>query len=176
VPVRDRLPNRDTAPEDEAVFRNSAREQLARILQSPFFANAPSLNRFLTYLVEQMLAGNPKPLNEYSLGIDVFDRGETFDPATDTIVRVQARRLRSKLEKYYASEGQADPIVIELPRGQYRAVLRVAPVGDDGATSHLPHDSLGLVNRMPDLQQIGVVSPNLGNVLSSVISVLDTDF
>jgi predicted ATPase len=154
VSVRDRLPNRDTAPEDEAAFQNLVREQLARILRSRIFANAPSLNRFLTCLVEQTLEANPKPLNEYSLGIDVFDRGESFNPATDTIVRVQARRLRSKLETYYASEGQADPIVIELPKGQYRAVFRVAPVGDYGATSHLLHDCSGPVNRMPNLEQI----------------------
>jgi hypothetical protein len=76
-----------------------------------------------------MLEANPKPLNEYSLGIDVFDRGESFDPATDTIVRVQGRRVRAKLENYYASEGNADPIVIEVPKGQYRAVVRVAPAG-----------------------------------------------
>jgi predicted ATPase len=134
--------------------------QLARILRSPIFASAPSLNRFLTYLVEQTLQANPKPLNEYSLGIDVFNRGETFDPATDTIVRVQARRLRSKLEKYYASEGQVDPIVIELPKGQYRAVLRATSVGDLGATSNIPPESSGLVDRMPDLRRIRTGLPH----------------
>jgi hypothetical protein len=80
------------------------------------------------------LQDNPAPLNEYSLGVDVFERGEAFDPTTDTIVRVQARRLRSKLQKYYASEGQADPLVIDLPRGGYTAVFRAASAGDRGAT------------------------------------------
>jgi hypothetical protein len=118
------------------------------------FTNAPSLNRFLTYLVEQTLEDNPKQVNEYSLGVDVFDRGDSFDPATDTIVRVQARRLRAKLEKYYLSEGKADPIAIELPKGQYTAVLHGAPVGSYGDMPHLLHDSLGSVKPMENLQQI----------------------
>lgn len=150
--VRDRYPNRDTAPEDKAQLGKLAREQLARVLRSPVFAGAPSLNKFLTYLIAQTLEANPKPLNEYALGIDVFNRGETFDPATDTIVRVQARRLRSKLDRYYASEGQADPIVIELPKGQYRAVLQVR--ADLGTTSNIRVDSAPPVNPMPDLRLI----------------------
>src|SRR6266545_7752335 len=121
--------NADGAEKDNLAFTQSVREQLARILRSPIFAKAPSLSRFLSHLVDKTLEGNPSPLNEYSLGVDVFGRGESFDPSTDTIVRVQARRLRSKLEKYYVCEGQADPIVIDLPKGQYAASFRAAPAG-----------------------------------------------
>lgn len=137
MPLRDRFPREGTAPEDKAAFEKSTREQLARILRSPIFVNAPSLNRFLTYLVEQTLEDNSKSTGEYSLGIDVFDRGESFDPVTDTIVRVQARRMRAKLEKYYASQGQADRIIIEMPKGQYRAVIRVSAARDCETTSPL---------------------------------------
>ena len=111
------------------------RNQLARILRSPLFTGAPSLSRFLSYLVELSLAGNSNGLTEYSLGVDVFDRGESFDPTTDTIVRVQARRLRSKLEQYYKTEGIEDPVVVELPRGQYTVMLRVAGNGSDSPAS-----------------------------------------
>jgi predicted ATPase len=93
------------------------------------------LRRFLSHLVELSLAGNANALTEYSLGVDVFDRGESFDPTTDTIVRVQARRLRSKLEQYYKTEGIEDPIVVELPRGQYTVVLRGAFAGSDSSAS-----------------------------------------
>src|SRR4051794_1005515 len=100
APVRERFPNGDTAQDDSTVFAESVRQQLARILRSSAFVNAPSLSRFLTYLVERTLHGNSAPLNEYTLGVEVFDRGESFDPSIDNIVRVQVRRLRSKLEKY----------------------------------------------------------------------------
>ena len=63
--------------------------------------------------------GRRDELKEYALGVDVFNRGADFDPRTDTIVRVQARRLRAKLQQYDETEGRADPLVIALPRGGY---------------------------------------------------------
>jgi predicted ATPase len=100
------------------------REQLARILASETFAKAENLRRFLNYVVERTLYGDPSGLKEYVVGVEVFDRGERFDPAIDTIVRVQARRLRAKLRQYYASEGLRDALFIELPKGQYGALFR----------------------------------------------------
>ncbi len=115
----------------------SIRDQLARILRSQPFSNAPSLSRFLRYVVEHTLDGNTEELKEYSLGVEVFDRGEAFDPRTDTIVRVQARRLRSKLKDYYDAEGQTDPIVIELPKGHYGVTFGSASLREHGSTLHL---------------------------------------
>jgi predicted ATPase len=154
VPAPDRFPNEDDAEKENLAFAESVREQLARILRSPIFSKAPSLSRFLTYIVEQALEGDPSTLNEYSLGVDVFDRGDSFDPTADTIVRVQARRLRSKLEKYYTSEGQTDPIVIDLPKGQYTAVFRAVPVGGHGATPRLVYDSSDPGSRIGELLQL----------------------
>ena len=96
--VRKGFSNGDTA-HDSIAFEESVRRQLGRILRTSVFANAPSLSRFLRYLVERTLQGDRPPLNEYTLGVEVFDRGESFDPRVDNIVRVQVRRLRSKLEK-----------------------------------------------------------------------------
>ena len=59
------------------------------------------------HLVEQALSGRAGELKEYAIGVDVFDRPPSFDPRTDTIVRVQARRLRGKLDAYYARAGRA---------------------------------------------------------------------
>ena len=130
---QDRVPTDVGHGDDLSV--ESVRAHLARILGSRTFSNAPSLSRFLRHLVEHALQGNPDPLKEYSVGIEVFDRGESFDPRTDTIVRVQARHLRSKLEEYYRAEGGADSIVIELPKGHYAAGFRYAPA--------LPSESSG---------------------------------
>jgi TolB-like protein len=101
-------------PDQEAI-----RLQLARILASPLFANAPSQERMLRYVVEHALAGEAGRLKEYTLGVEVFDRGADFDPRQDTIVRVQGRRLRDRLADYYRGQGVDDPVVISLPKGHY---------------------------------------------------------
>jgi predicted ATPase len=145
VPVRKGFPDGDTARQSDA-FDESIRRQLGRILRSSAFANAPSLSSFLSYLVERTLLGDRPPLNEYTLGVEVFHRGESFDPRVDNIVRVQVRRLRSKLEKYYAFEGQVDRIVIDVPRGRYEAILRAAPADDHGVKQNSDHDSRGLAD------------------------------
>ena len=84
------------------------RSALNRILASKAFASAAGLSKLVGYLVTQTLEGQADHLKEYTLGVEVFERGEYFDPRTDTIVRVQARRLRSKLREYYRGEGRAD--------------------------------------------------------------------
>ncbi|GAB5482638.1 MAG: adenylate cyclase [Parasphingorhabdus sp.] len=101
-------------------------QQLVRILSSSQFVATTRLNRFLRYLVEQSLAGNADALKGYTIGVDVFDRPEGFDPALDTIVRVQAGKLRSRLDLYYAHEGKDDPIRIIVPKGSYRPQFEVA--------------------------------------------------
>ena len=104
----------DGEPDQEAI-----RLQLARILASPLFANAPSQERMLRYVVEHSLAGEAGRLKEYALGVEVFDRGGDFDPRQDTIVRVQGRRLRDRLADYYREQGAEDPVGISLPKGHY---------------------------------------------------------
>jgi len=90
-----------------------------RVLESETFSKADSLRRLLAFVVDETLAGRAGALKEYALGVEVFGRGEGFDPRADTIVRVQARRLRSKLQAYYAVAGHADGVVIDLPTGSY---------------------------------------------------------
>ncbi len=112
--------------------------QIERMLASPGFQQAGSLSRFLAYIVEETLAGRGEMLKEYSLGVTVFDRGETFDPKVDTIVRVQARRLRAKLEQYYQSADQRDPVLIELPKGSYAPTFQFSPVSGPPAQASRP--------------------------------------
>ena len=96
---------------------------LDRILASRAFARSPRLRRFLRHVVDERLAGRADKLSGYAIGLDVFDRPADFDPTTDTIVRVEARRLRQTLDSYYAEEGVGDPIQVSVPRGGYAPVF-----------------------------------------------------
>jgi TolB-like protein/Flp pilus assembly protein TadD len=100
---------------------------LERILASRVFWHAEGLSRFLRYVVEETLAGRAEAIKEYSIGLAVFDRGASFDPKADTIVRVQARRLRAKLTEFYKTNGDASAVTIELHKGTYVPVFISLP-------------------------------------------------
>ena len=74
--------------------------------------------------MEEALADRGHLLKEYPIGVEVFHRGESFDPRINAIVRLEARKLRSRLAKYYELEGTGDPICIEIPKGAYVPVFR----------------------------------------------------
>ena len=95
------------------------RAELRAVLHSPLFARSPTLTHLLSYLCEKTFAGETSKIKEYSVAVDVFDRRDSFDQDTDSIVRVQANRLRKRLSEYYASEGRTHPIHITIPVGQY---------------------------------------------------------
>jgi tetratricopeptide (TPR) repeat protein len=84
------------------------------------------MRRFLQYTVEQMLNGRAALLKEYSIALNVYDKGPDFDPRLDPIIRVEASRLRSKLREYYETEGQGDTVLISLPKRSYKAHFRFA--------------------------------------------------
>jgi hypothetical protein len=76
-------------------------------------------------VVGSTLKGEADHLKETTIGVAVFGRSPDYDPKVDTIVRSQAWRLRSKLKKYYASEGANDPIIIDIPTGHYVPVFHL---------------------------------------------------
>jgi TolB-like protein len=98
---------------------DEVRLQLDRLIASEGFANADRMSSFLRYVVGKSLAGESDEVKEYVIGVEVFGRDQTYDPRLDSIVRVEARRLRSKLDEYYAREGQTDPVLIGMRRGSY---------------------------------------------------------
>jgi serine/threonine-protein kinase len=108
-------------PESEAVLR-----QVERILTSGGFVNADRLCRFLRFTVEARLKGEQGQIKEYLIGREVFDRNDEYDPRLDPIVRVEARRLRVRLQEYYGGAGRADPIRIEFPKGGYVPTIELA--------------------------------------------------
>jgi hypothetical protein len=96
---------------------------LERILASEEFAGSAQLSRFLRHVVENGLTGEAARLKESVVGVTVFNRGPGYDPKVDPIVRVEARRLRTRLEAYYRNSdeggGANDPVRISLPKGAY---------------------------------------------------------
>ncbi|HEX3743417.1 MAG TPA: hypothetical protein VHW09_05795 [Bryobacteraceae bacterium] len=118
------LPPAEILPDRAAI-----ESELERIAASPKFLKAEQCLRLLRYLVNSVLDGRSGELKEYTLGVGVFERPETFDPRTDPVVRLEARRLRLKLAEYYQQEGVADPLVIDVPKGAYipHFHLRQAP-------------------------------------------------
>lgn len=89
------------------------------MLDSDLFANADRASRFLRYVVGRTLDGEGDQLKEFVIGVDVFDRGDDYDPRIDSIVRVEAGRLRAKLDQYYSRATTGDAVVIRMPRGAY---------------------------------------------------------
>ena len=100
------------------------RQQLSRILASKTFHQVDRLKRFVTFIVDETLDGRGGDLKEYVIGVQVFGKEPSFDPRTDPIVRVQARRLRARLTRYYQDEGNADEVVVDLPKGGYAPVFK----------------------------------------------------
>lgn len=119
----DGMPLRTSTLELRKAADESAAEQLNRILVSKAFRQADRLKRFLTFIVEETIAGRGDRLKEFVVGVEVFGKDDSFDPRNDPIVRVQARRLRAQLARYYHEEGHDDELVIELPKGGYAPVF-----------------------------------------------------
>jgi eukaryotic-like serine/threonine-protein kinase len=99
------------------------RDHVAHILRAQGFAKSERLKRFLSFTVERVLAGDIADLKEYVIALEVFDRSPDYNPKVDAVVRVEARRLRLRLEQYYAAEGLQDSIRIQFPRGAYVPVI-----------------------------------------------------
>lgn len=97
----------------------AVRQQVEKIATSEIFLQSERLCRFLRFTVQAKLNGEAAQIKEYLLGREVFDRNADYDPRTDPIVRVEARRLRKKLDEYYAGPGSGDPVRIDYPKGSY---------------------------------------------------------
>jgi serine/threonine-protein kinase len=101
------------------------RQQLSRILASKTFLQVERLKRFVSFIVGETISGRSGDLKEYVIGVQVFGKEPSFDPRTDPIVRVQARRLRTRLARYYRDEGNNDELIVDLPKGGYAPVFRM---------------------------------------------------
>jgi serine/threonine-protein kinase len=110
----DSAPRRAGAAAEDAVGA-----QLGRILNSQAFASAERSRKFLQFVVNETLEGRAGNIKETVVAVAVFGRTPSFDPQSDSIVRVEARLLRTRLRDFYAAEGLSDAILIEIPKGGY---------------------------------------------------------
>lgn len=144
--------------------REAIRDELGHILQSTLFARSRRRQRFLEYIVHETLAGRGDRLKGYNIGLEVFNRPETFDPAVDPIVRIEAARLRDKLREYYDTEGRADLVRIELPKGSYtpHIEVRVAePAARRSAVAVIGWTPLGLLAGVALLIAVATLLANM---------------
>ena len=100
--------------------------QLDKILHGRTLHGSESLRAFLRFVVDKVIEDQESQLKEYVIATEVFGRGSDFDSRIDSVVRVQAGRLRTKLQEYYTTEGKDDLIIIDLPKGQYTPVFSYA--------------------------------------------------
>lgn len=119
--------------------REQVEQALSGIERSAAFRGSPRHRSLLRHLVMGLLDDSAAALKETVIAVEVFGRpAASFDPKQDSIVRVEARRLRARLATYYRSEGGDAPIRIELPVGSYLPAFvaddTVAPV--PGLTRH----------------------------------------
>jgi hypothetical protein len=127
----------------EPVHAGLERAELRAVLASQLFVRSPTLAHLLSYLCEKKLAGETDQVKEYSIALDVFGRQESFDQDTDSIVRVQANRLRKRLAEYYRAEGATHALRIAIPIGQYvpsfeRVETPIEPQGASMLTEGTP--------------------------------------
>jgi hypothetical protein len=119
------------------------RAELEAVLQSKYLTRAPMLALLLSYLCEKLFAGEANQIKEYSVGVEVFHRGSSFDQDSDSIVRVEANRLRKRLAEYYAGDGASHRLHITIPLGQYVPEFESAapPQEESHLAANLPRDA-----------------------------------
>ena len=108
-----------------------AKSELESVLHSGLFAHAPSLAQFLSYVCSKSFEGKADQIKEYNIAVEALGRKPPeYDQKKDSIVRVEAHRLRKRLRQYYASEGANHAVQILIPAGQYvpQFVTMTAPV------------------------------------------------
>jgi hypothetical protein len=103
----------------EAPSGDAVRDELDRLLASPFFSHSRRFPNFLRFVVEQTLAGDIEKIKERTLGIEIFGRDAGYDTATDPIVRVTAAEIRKRVAQYYQDPAHSDELRITLPSGSY---------------------------------------------------------
>jgi hypothetical protein len=156
-------------------------EQLERVLQSRTLQNSENLKAFLRFVVEKTVADEDVQLKEYTIATEVFGRRSDYDPRIDSVVRVQAGRLRTKLQEYYTAEGKNDQIVIDLPKGHYHPVFNcphaesgqeISPAGVPAAEALASngHPTLAVAEDQPYVE--GVAARSRGRMVALILGGL----
>ena len=134
--------------------------QLAKTLSSQPFQASRRLTSFLSFVVEETLAGRSEQLKEYVIAVNAMERPSGFDPQFDPAVRIQAGRLRTALDRYFHGEGTSDPLRIDMPKGAYVPVFHLNSGAADKPGPHL--DTAISANPR------GIDSPTLGPTIAVI--------
>ncbi|HUQ32409.1 MAG TPA: hypothetical protein VM095_09825 [Pyrinomonadaceae bacterium] len=157
-------------------------DQLEKVLQSRTLQNSESLKAFLRFVVEKTVDKEDVLLKEYTIATEVFGRTDDYDPRIDSVVRVQAGRLRTKLHEYYTTEGKSDQIVIDLPKGHYHPVFNcpypepaqeippLEPIPANGAASN-GHAAAAAVAANPH-PRVEATVPRQGRAAGRIVNFL----
>jgi hypothetical protein len=104
-----------------------ARREVQAIISSGIFAPSSRQAMLLEYLFNKVVEGRATDLKEFSVAVDLFHKPLSFDSHSDATVRVEAHRLRKKLEKYYETFGRHSELRVVLPAGQYLLQFQPPP-------------------------------------------------
>jgi hypothetical protein len=119
-------------PVGDAVDTIGARKLLIqRILGSRYLNRSARLQDLLLYLADRVIDDGASEIHEQEVGRQVFGRPADYDTTSDNIVRVHASMLRKRLEQYFQEAGADEPVIIEIPKGNYAPVFRsraLAPI------------------------------------------------
>jgi hypothetical protein len=151
--------------------------QVEKILASHALHGSESLSKLLRYLANHSLDHPGTSPKEYQIATEVFGRQKDFDPHLDSMVRVQAGRLRTKLAEYYGSEGAEDSLLVEMPKGNYHLTFHPRSHGaarNHADASHEPSNNLEVDGRTSRTWIIAVVA--LSVVLASAVAVATDRF
>lgn len=131
--------------------RSQLQSEIERLVASHALHGSESLCKLLRYLGKLAIDHPGVPVKEYQIATEVFGRQADFDPQLDSMVRVQAGRLRAKLSEYYNSEGAHDSLVVEIPKGSYAIAVHERPGAAAGlngeARSAATHTRQGVVEQ-----------------------------
>jgi TolB-like protein len=117
------------------------REELEAVIASAEFGASDRLKSFLRFVVEEALAGRAERLKAFTIAVEVFGRDPgSFDPQIDPVVRMEAGKLRRRLERYYLGVGRSDPVRIEIPKGAYAPTFNLQRNGETAAGAVVDRD------------------------------------
>jgi Tol biopolymer transport system component len=158
-------PDDGRAPLDRYLRPSEVLACLERILADPLFQSSNQISGFLRFTVESTLAGKSDELKEYVIGVEVLKRAADYNPREDPGVGIVAGRLRSRLAEYYQGAGQADAVLIRLPKGSY------VPTFERRANGALAADTIPTETREPATTSIPRITPRLAITVAGVLAL-----
>src|SRR5271170_3587445 len=144
--------------------------EIDKLVNSQALHGSESLCKLLRYLAKHALEHPGASLKEYQIATEVFGRQPDFDPQLDSMVRVQAGRLRTKLTEHYSTAGASDATCVELPKGTYVLTFHDRPYSSLKHQNGAPHDAL--LHQQPDGSTQSLVMPRKWVAAVATLSIL----